>query len=758
MPSHRSPGPTLFALALTLAAGSRAGGLPPPPRIQFRSHHPKGVVHISHPQVSTRESEVIPRDNDVRWLEARMEEATSITGVPLDDSTELHARSDSDTISQSFTSVAARAGRPAPAGGSPDPGPVHDSGYGSPYPGGHDHRPAPHPQGKSPAGPPQARPLGLSRGMMAREHMEATVEAVGGQPAPRGPAVTGAKLSRLDRVKDLVAVRDVVRSMIREKKLDDTHDLSGLTLYSLQFLATVSPGYLDDNTYRVGIRVVDGGFDTAPGVVEWERKVFFDRWRRSLQAWFDDEMARLRFRWEARVLSDRDRTDLHQAALPALDLLETALGDAGGDGRLLDRCRGLLFDLGRGIGEQAAAGSPPAAEVLDLVVPLVRIAEFRAELATARVPETEKLVSVEARVARSPVTGALAVLPRISIADDPALRIRWLRGLFSFPKPLHVYSVSPKELAQNVSDVASADQTSGMQLGLEAPGLGGGAAASHESVERVRRIADAVKRRPLVVGYMENQREFGWYLGPGVVVQRNGSLSLRQRTAEYAVSASFAVPAWWQFLCLDGEVETIDHKGRRRERHGLFVEDGKGQAREAGICGSCPEGSIHVSLPGDVHALTQQVLFGGARPGPTISRIKTLAGKPRVRVSLDRDAGFILHGDDLWRNPRCFVAGIELKTEILPDMKGLVLHLPDPAVRANLLPGTYDLTLVTTYGTDILRDGIELHRDGGSRPSEPGPGSPPPAARAAAPRGVPAPVPASVPVPDPDELPPWLRP
>jgi hypothetical protein len=53
-------------------------------------------------------------------------------------------------------------------------------------------------------------------------------------------------------------------------------------------------------------------------------------------------------------------------------------------------------------------------------------------------------------------------------------------------------------------------------------------------------------------------------------------------------------------------------------------------------------------------------------------------------------------------------------------MQGLRLKLPR---NGNLVPGVYDLTVVTTYGTDVLRGGVALYRDvdapAGSPPQTP---------------------------------------
>ena len=59
---------------------------------------------------------------------------------------------------------------------------------------------------------------------------------------PTSAELSTASLTNRDQFEDEFAFRDAVHARKRERVLDDTHDLAGLTLYEMKFDAAITPG------------------------------------------------------------------------------------------------------------------------------------------------------------------------------------------------------------------------------------------------------------------------------------------------------------------------------------------------------------------------------------------------------------------------------------------------------------------------------------------------------------------------------------
>ena len=81
---------------------------------------------------------------------------------------------------------------------------------------------------------------------------------------PSLAGTTRVAVSSHDRLEDESAFRDLVNSRIREKILDDTHDLNGFSLYELRFDATIVPGSNTRRTAIAELTLVSPAFDSEP--------------------------------------------------------------------------------------------------------------------------------------------------------------------------------------------------------------------------------------------------------------------------------------------------------------------------------------------------------------------------------------------------------------------------------------------------------------------------------------------------------------
>ena len=266
-----------------------------------------------------------------------------------------------------------------------------------------------------------------------------------------------------------------------------------------------------------------------------------------------------------------------------------------------------------------------------------------------------------------------------------------------------VYATGPVELAQQISTSASRLRSFEVALGLAAalPGSGVAAGGGFDRVRSQRADLEALERLPLVVGFAERRKlaerrkedpQFGWVFGPRASPDAAaGRLALGQPVVNHPVTADLSIPGWWPWVTLDLETAWVGNW------HGEEVLEGP--AREQ---------RFRVYLPlnrADLDGLTEhlaQETVGGVLPYTRIARVEP----EEVPPCTDRMT-FLVHGTNVWRSSRAFLAGLEAEAvEVLPDMAGLAVtfaglaeHL---ASRSRDL-GTAVLTLWTRDGSSSVR-------------------------------------------------------
>jgi hypothetical protein len=280
----------------------------------------------------------------------------------------------------------------------------------------------------------------------------------------------------------------------------------------------------------------------------------------------------------------------------------------------------------------------------------------------------------------------------------------------------YVYSVEPKEYAQNISDVAAVEKLRSMVLALKAslPQVPIGQASGYlNAMNQSQNRLHAILRRPLVVGY-GTPKEFGWVFGPRFEIGDRGRLQFRQGYVQHSVQATIAVPAWRDSIRLDGSYQwgNTDPISLWGPRAGKKVRNwalGTPQASE-----------VDFEVPADMRALTRSILALDAREQRSPTLLQRHDGQPwLVTAGSDKPQMLLIHGTDLWRNPSVFVGSQRASVvEVLPDMQGLLasfkeLQMPAGADGATLL----DLTVVTSGGSDMLPGSVRVFPGQAKKPA-----------------------------------------
>lgn len=537
-------------------------------------------------------------------------------------------------------------------------------------------------------------------------------------PTPADVVTSQAKTTQVEALRDEVAYRNSVQAMLREQELDDTHDLKGYTLYTLKFDITTMPG---DGTNKFGqVKVLLPNEMDAP----------------------KDNVVGLYYQWRDRVRRDvmAEAINLQRTYInPAARTSATQLA------RLADRIslseRMVRFHLNKTKGRPGtweprseiynsfhrlpagpAAASPESATVLKKLLCELAQAKYEAlnepgkelvtfgepqpgtgPLADFYVPSVEPFGSDEGVADDAQGSGGSSDsveegLRRKLTGSDRGRIIHFYRALKQLKSPPYVYAVEPKEYAQNISDVAAAERLRNLVLSLQAiiPQAGATVAGNLNQLDQSLAKIHAILRKPLVVGYANGEREFGWIIGPHFAIGKHGKVEYVHSPVQQSVQVTLAVPAWAEKLTLSG------------------ARSWEGQKRSDELWPDADGGALDVTLPADPTALTSALL---AQIADADSEWRVPEAYPRdvTPTPLFTEAGYrqslLIRGTDLWRNPQVFI-GDQRATgvEVLADMRGLLAtfdRLTMPPV-LDSRSATLDVTIVTSAGATVLPAAVTL--------------------------------------------------
>lgn len=526
--------------------------------------------------------------------------------------------------------------------------------------------------------------------------------------SPAGAERSSASLTNRDQFEDEFAFRDAVHARMRERVLDDTHDLAGFTLYEMKFDAAITPGSNTRQKALIEIRIVPDTFKAADHVGER----FIDRLRHRIEEDSNLLIARQHRRLAAGKLSSlwKDRV----LGATGIDFASKCEGGPAKRGRDV---AGVVKELSLArtrLNQSVAKGVPvdkddAAAALLGRCL-VTNYVMQRLELALGRYFDFElqwrdETVGAQAAVGDVPL---LKVNNLVPFDRTKSALVSKLNDLQARMKPW-VATVEPKEYAQNISDVASENRIRQLTLALSAtsPGVTGGADVS--SFKQQQQMLQAIRRQPLATSFSRGGDSFGWVLGPKFEID-DGKVVFVHSTARYTFGASVVVPGWFSSIKLAACGHWIGSDGGRS---GTLFPFGYACNHE-----------IEVNLPHShralLHALmdSHQDVFN-APEVYLLPQAQNPSGSVTLRAMPDACAltpdksceqTLVIEGRELWRNPSVFVGHQKAnRVDLLPSMRGIVatfnaLRLPVAAPGAGTRP--QDLLVATSTGEDRLEGSV----------------------------------------------------
>jgi hypothetical protein len=156
-------------------------------------------------------------------------------------------------------------------------------------------------------------------------------------------------------------------------------------------------------------------------------------------------------------------------------------------------------------------------------------------------------------------SGVLYLIPVDETNTGPRALTNLIASLQSDAQPF-VYTVEPKESAQNLSDTSAREAVKNLSLALAAaiPQLGTTASAYLNYIKRTQSLLETIKRKPLLVGFIKDATNFGWIVGPRFKIGDNLKLDYEHTALQRSVQATIAVPAWWTSVTITTSNQWLD--------------------------------------------------------------------------------------------------------------------------------------------------------------------------------------------------------
>jgi hypothetical protein len=296
----------------------------------------------------------------------------------------------------------------------------------------------------------------------------------------------------------------------------------------------------------------------------------------------------------------------------------------------------------------------------------------------------------------------------------------------------HYYAVDvrPKESAQNLSDVLAKENVLSLAIqGAFTAGtynLGAVIQAMRDAETRVH----AIERKPLVVGFGNQSRYFGWLIGPKFEIDGTNP-GFSHEAATYSVAVSIVVPATSKSVQIraglawvktNGCLETSDGGDgdslQKIARSGSLWNAPAGAiepapASDRGKADQTSRGSTLVHLPIDEESLYSFFHFGPRGvPVPEILGVEgnVTAGQPNQTL--------FITGRELWRNPQVLLDGVPATSvDLLSDMRGLVARFDRMALPPSHASGGKDATLSVVTAGGEANAASSVHIEASPKPA-----------------------------------------
>jgi hypothetical protein len=511
--------------------------------------------------------------------------------------------------------------------------------------------------------------------------------------------------SSVDQFNDQMAFRDAVSAVIREKELDDTHDLYGRTIYTLKFDSALLPG---DASNRPVIVLVNLSAATPA-----DDKPF----RQTYHDWVNYMDDRLR-RDEAALSS---RLVLLKLVPDDIDTVTHYLTEGANrfvqvqeQTQLLQKNPELDSSLKQfksvvvGTAVQFLQKSPGDQMTMlkDPKMQLYVQVGFIFALAAKYEHDFAGLISVDypesTNVGQGFATETI-VKPFLkdtiheSLAPDG-----WTSTLSAFKialkvpsgitqtldeSSLYVDSIDPADYSQNISDVSNTSNL--LSLSLEISAIVGKAASLGDTLQYLKQsqiLLQAIKRNPLAVGFRGNQ-QFGWLLGSPFQIGKNYEPTFIHQPARVSFAVAIVAPVWLTDASINASASWLDGGGKIQGNV------------------SVTDAAHNIQLPTDLEAITTAIRYENTKRRPILDINPT---EWTLQAGSADEQTLLILGTDLWRNPQVFVdSQMADRVDILSDMKGVLAHFKK-VLPVHTPDNKAALTVVTSFGESHLDSAVAV--------------------------------------------------
>lgn len=570
-------------------------------------------------------------------------------------------------------------------------------------------------------------------------------------PPGDSPRRTGLSSTPMEVFQDVLAARQVIRNEINDVRLDDLHDLQGRTLYRLTLNAEVLPH--DDTSAwavaRLRVKLPKLSDDDYSALLE-RAKLYqarrLDAAADTLQRELTDRLASLCWgRSASQAMAAKDwgsaenervfrramRCATSEVSREARAALERLLSTGE-----LPRLAHPEPDAGLKLASGQAAGQTPTwlkrSILLHEMFMLPRTpTEPGEDYERRRVLSTRWAVWLGDIIRRyraelendSPLaclkeSAALRKGCGYPLANAPANELDRFKHLLNASLSASVYSVTPKETVQRLSEVSSNRKVTEFLASLTAVTGSAGLAAGLQSTRAYDAFYTALRRQPLVVGITESsvvcpqagcskELVFGWVLGPSFELSNDGkSTRFRHTVVQRSVSAEIVLPSWLDRVEIEPETFWVRESGER-----VAASSNCAPGEPLG-CGSTPRKHV-IALDGRASGALQAIDVRGLRV-PRVDNYQYLD------VTVGKPASVMITGANVWRSTEVLIGAQRADAiAVLPDNAGLVATFDritaplgsDTPRRGNVL-----LTLFTSEGhVDAGR--VEVHTESDKPPA-----------------------------------------
>ncbi|MBL8861121.1 MAG: hypothetical protein JNK02_03835 [Planctomycetes bacterium] len=321
------------------------------------------------------------------------------------------------------------------------------------------------------------------------------------------------------------------------------------------------------------------------------------------------------------------------------------------------------------------------------------------------------------------------------------------RGKWELPSPSspRVVSVSPSELAEQVSTSAYSDLRRALTLALEGTfsGTVKDAKVAYEQASQELRRYELIGRNPLVVGFLGGNASvdeltgcqdgtggtgrstkpastFGWVLNPRLEASIAGTAGLRYRAvaAYHSVTATLIASACLAEVSFRTRVFRIRSCGAWEPIPAEHIVHG------TPANGADGRGLITVPLPRSPEFIASSIMarrsWSAAYPrifSPHPERSAVTGGTVPDRSAAWRLRSgegpqvLVVLGSELWRSPQVYVGGQRAtRVQILPDLGGLWAEFETVRAPAGQdgAPVSVDLIVSTSRGTDRIPSAVQI--------------------------------------------------